>query len=311
MRTEIIMQISLQEKDKKIVVELAGGLGNQMFQYTAGLFLALQNNCGLILDTSLVGIGGTNHGITLRNFKLRPDVLFRNQESSSVTKFIKRVDNSFSNRSKFYARQQLGGIYRSDEVGYDKNLISLEAGSRVRGYFQTFAYADNLRKELLESFELGSESVWYARLAEEAKAQKPLMLHIRRGDYVSLKDDFGILAKDYYESAVQRLHANEPDSEVWIFSDSPEAASMLMKESGIENWRMIVPPLESTPNETLKLLSLAGKLIIANSTFSWWGGYLNSNQAQICAPEKWFKNRSEPLHLLPKEWIRIQSHWEN
>jgi hypothetical protein len=305
------MHKPLQGKDRNIVVELAGGLGNQMFQYTAGLFLALRNNCELILDTSSVGIGGTDHGTTLKNFKLRPDVVFRNQESSRVTKFFKRADNSLSNRSKFYARQQLGGIYRSDEVGYDKNLISLEAGTKVRGYFQTFAYADNLRDELLDSFELGTESAWYARLAEEAKARKPLMLHIRRGDYVSLKDDFGILAKDYYESAVDRLQVNEPDSEVWIFSDSPEAASMLMNESGIENWRMIVPPVESTPNETLKLLSLAGKLIIANSTFSWWGGYLNSNQAQICAPEIWFKNRFEPLHLIPEEWIRIQSHWEN
>lgn len=304
------MKNVLHERDKTIVVELAGGLGNQMFQYTAGLFLAQELQCGLILDTTSIGIGGTNHGMTLKNFKLRPDVVFRSEKKSSVTKLVKRVDNSLSNRSKVYARQNLGGIYRSDEVGYDKNLSSVRLGSTLRGYFQSFAYAEGLRQELSNNFELAIESAWYLRLAEEANARKPLMLHIRRGDYINLKDDFGILAKEYYESAVLQFEEYGTESEVWIFSDSPKAASELLGNSSIRNWKVIEPPSDSTPNETLKLLSLAGKLVIANSTFSWWGAYLNSNQAQICAPAKWFKKRSDPLHLIPEQWIRIQSHWE-
>jgi len=304
------MQKFPRQKDNNIIVELAGGLGNQMFQYTAGLFLAQEHQCGLILDTTSLGVGGTNHGVSLKNFKLRPDVLFRSEKKSTVTKFIKRVDNSLSNRSKIYSRNHFGGIYRSNEVGYDKDLSSVEVGSKLRGYFQSYAYAKDLRTELQKNFELEIESAWYHNFAEEAKKRKPMMLHIRRGDYVNLKDDFGILAKEYYENAALQLQADDPDSEVWIFSDSPEAAAKLLNNSRIRNWEVIQPPSESTPNETLKLLSFAEKLIIANSTFSWWGAYLNSNQAQICAPTKWFKNRQDPLHLLPEQWIRIQSHWE-
>jgi hypothetical protein len=294
-----------------VLIELAGGLGNQMFQYTLGQVFAKKFDAELILDVSQIGVGGTNHGIALKNFQLRDNVRFVTLHKKPLGKFLERVNNSLSHRSSTFRRLNSRAFYQSTDAGYDEKVLSLNLGKRIKGYYQSFRYADLIRDELIADFQLTEPSEWFLMTEEIAAKENPTMIHVRRGDYLNLKNDFGVLSGKYYAEACAQIAIRNGESNKWIFSDSPELMSELMESSGISNWKIIVPPSGISPNESLKLMSTARNLIMSNSTFSWWSAYLNSEPSSVYAPSHWFKNRVDPIDLLPSRWLKIPSVWEH
>jgi hypothetical protein len=299
-----------QAKDS-VLIELAGGLGNQMFQYTLGQVLAKKYDTELILDVSQIGIGGTNHGVALKNFKLRNNVKFVNIRKTNSSKFLQRVNNSLTYRSATYKKMISSRSYQSSETGFDEKALSLNRGIKIKGYYQSFKYPELILENLLADFQISEPSEWFLMTEKLAAKELPIMMHVRRGDYMSLKNDFGVLSEEYYRGACAEIELEQGNQQKWVFSDSPELMSDIMEKSGISNWKLITPPKESSPNESLKLMSTARNLIMSNSTFSWWSAYLNTNLPKICVPSKWFKNREEPLDLVPTAWLKIPSAWES
>jgi hypothetical protein len=131
--------------------------------------------------------------------------------------------------------------------------------------------------------------------------------HIRRGDYaLSANRGNGILSISYFKSVAEFLPS---EMDILVFTDSPEAISVELKELGRE-FRVITPPEESDPLESLLLMKHASHIAISNSTYSWWAATIAAPGTAVYAPTKWFELRDDPIDLLPDHWIRVKSDWK-
>ena len=299
------------KKNSRVLVEVVGGLGNQLFCYAAGAYLAKKTGTKLVLDISKVGVGAVDHGKTILNFQLDCQII---EHQSAITirfRFIRRVSNKLASLSGAYRklRDRVQRRYTARSLGYEAEFANLNQARRISGYFQSYIYADYVKDEIKNSLILKSPSPWFKESEELVKRENPIVIHIRRGDYLAAKDDFGVLAIDYYEEAVAILSEKETSRSIWIFTDSPELIRKEITNSRLQNAVIVTPPSESNPNESMILMSRASDLVISNSTYSWWAAYLAREDAHIIAPKKWFRSLKDPELLLPEHWVKITSRW--
>ena len=301
----------MTEKDSTVVVEVVGGLGNQLFCYAAGAYLAKKTNSRLVLDISKIGVGAVNHGKTILNFDLDCDFKESTAAVSNLFLFLQRVSNKAAALSGLYRkfRDCAEGRYTAQSLGYDTEFANLNQARKISGYFQSYLYADFVKEELRQTLTLKAPSDWFKEQEKIMKDENPIVIHMRRGDYLDAKEDFGVLSVSYYEAAVTVLAPYESNRKIWIFTDSPELIRDEIAGSALEMARIVIAPTESNPNESLVLMSRASDLIISNSTYSWWAAYLASDIGNVVAPDKWFKQRRDPELLLPDDWVKIKSRW--
>ena len=134
-----------------------------------------------------------------------------------------------------------------------------------------------------------------------------MAIHLRRGDYVALKDSFGVLSNKFYLMAIDRLKEIMSPSRIVIFSNDIDAANSLAKEIG---------PLASVfrPNSDISdaaiLIELSGfnYIVTANSSYSWWAATINKNKT-VVYPKPWFRSLEEPKDLIPPRWISSVASW--
>jgi hypothetical protein len=153
---------------------------------------------------------------------------------------------------------------------------------------------------------MGSELQSFVELAQ---VEKPILVHVRLGDYVSI-DTFGIPSESYYEGALTYILKNSNLDKIWLFSNEPEKAIDLLPEWAQAKIR-IIPDSSLTPAETLELMRHCHAFVIANSTFSWWGAYLSYNRDSLKAgPTPWFKGEPSPKDIIPETWKTFQAFEE-
>jgi hypothetical protein len=148
------------------------------------------------------------------------------------------------------------------------------------------------------------------KILEEASESSPISVHVRRGDYESHKDSFGLLSGEYFSEAIQVARSISPNSPIWVFSDEIDKAKTILTESNITVNRWFGEQSGLTDAETLWLMSKTSAIVLSNSSFSWWAAKLNPESKVTIAPQPWFKNLREPDYLVPPEWVRIGSNWE-
>jgi hypothetical protein len=283
-----------------ITVTLVGGLGNQLFAYYAGSALAQHRQVGLVVDTTWAA-----HGVSIRSFELDgrwidppPAVLSPLWGRSSVG--YRALSKAL--RSSRYTRDLLR-IYDSPVIGHDPGLLKQPTGSRIRGYFQSWQLvAAAVEGGAPRRPKLREESSWLVRMRAEAEAEKPLMVHVRRGDYA--QQQFGLLADPYYEHALKRLREHGLTGPVWVFSDEPERIPVGLRSGA----RFVTSPVSA--HEDLVLMSHGGGNVIANSTFSWWGAWMNPAHVPVVYPDLWFQSGPRIEGLIPPWWIPEAAAWE-
>lgn len=284
-----------------VTVTLVGGLGNQLFSYYAGAVLARHRQVGLVVDATWAA-----HGVSIHSFELdgrwihpRPSALRPLWGRSSVgyRAFMKAV------RSSRYTRD-LCRIYDSPVLGHDPELLKQPIGTRIRGYFQSWQLvAEAVTGGTPRRPRLREESSWLVRMREEAEADKPLMVHVRRGDYT--QHEFGLLSDSYYKHALTRLRERGLTGPVWVYSDEPESIPVSLRS----NARVVTSPVSA--HEELVLMSYGAGNVIANSTFSWWGAWMNPADVPVVYPDPWFRAGPFIEGLIPPWWIPEAAAWES
>ncbi len=287
-----------------IVVKLKGGLGNQMFQYATGLFVAFKNNEELKFDAT--GYEDPRHmnSDTPRKYRLFP---FNISGSVASLEEVKRYRNRFGIFSKAlrYFNQRILKKYYTD---YDPKFFK-KNHKYIEGYFQSeknfLPIANKIRKEFTLKKEFESEDF----ILEKNKIDKikSVSIHIRRGDYVNDKatnNYFGVYSKEYYEKAIVLMNAKIESPIFYFFSDDIE---WVKKEFGEQNNFNYISNGEFKDYEELMLMATCANNIIANSSFSWWGAWLNQNPNKIViAPKKWVNREPDPhFNVIPDDWVRI------
>ena len=299
---------------QQVTVNLIGGLGNQLFQYAAGKYLANKLDTRLTLNLRQIGTGGTFREPDILQMNLKDVLVVGNIGRTLTPRFFLAPKRAyFSTLRRLTSQEKLirrNQIFRPESDGFDPRLLEISRPMRLEGYFQTHKYADFLYEELLELCELKAPSTWYLEKLDEISFSNPIALHIRRTDYGALARSFGLLSSQYYREALNALPESLRDNKVLVFSDEISEAKKVLKHIDREFVFLEVNSF-STPAENLTLMSKCSANVIANSTFSWWGAYLNVNSSGTVAPAQWFRNMREPIKILPPNWNTIQSSWEN
>ena len=291
----------------RLEIQIAGGLGNQLFMLFAGLFFADYLGKNAAFDVSdLRRIKKLHPGRNLVDLGLLDGYPVSDKSSffADSPRFRKFLNGGLvgGNADRWIHRK----TFRPKEFGYVAPELIPEDTKRLRGYFQTWRYVTQLNgfsrvKAVIES----AVSPWALNMGEELESTSPLCLHIRRSDYVLSKNrPIGLLSLEYFAEIAFRY----PSESIWIFTDSPNEFKEidLVLKSKIQ---IVNPPKGSDHIDSLYLMSKAKSLAISNSTYSWWAAMITRPETQIFAPRKWFRSLSDPIDLIPISWTAIESQW--
>lgn len=288
----------------KVIVKLNGGLGNQMFQWALARMIQVTTDMDVRLDMSYFS-NSYARPYQLDIFKIEPNF---------VEDFWTKLKLAFIWKFRAFLRwERVFGytVFSEKQFNFDRNIHRIKPNTYIEGFFQSELYFKCIEGTLREDFK-------FATLPDENNRKVLNMissgvsvsLHIRRGDYVNkkrYKDLYAECSLNYYLKAVQYFEKKYPSFTVFVFSDDIEWVR--------KNLRLPCKSVYVAHNkgkdsfEDLRLMSSCTHNIIANSTFSWWGAWLNSNPGKIViAPKKWFKDDSiVQTDIIPAEWVRIDN----
>lgn len=282
-----------------IVVKLQGGLGNQMFQYAMGRQLSLQNACPLFLDLSFLMQKATP-SYTKREYQLG----------------VFPVKASLDRKGKYYhhgiasrIRTKLNGMSHIPDPGtlFHPEILREAPPMYLEGFWQSERYFADAAREIRNDFSyhgpVGEKNqVWFGLI----HAGNAVSLHVRRGDYVTSGPTYHNLCDlRYYQDAIALLAETIEDPVFFIFSDDIPWVKANLDISGPHHFVFNNTGPQSFMD--MVLMSNCKHHIIANSSFSWWGAWLNPDeQKKVIAPAKWFNNPEiDTRDMIPSTWISL------
>jgi len=277
-----------------IISLILGGLGNQFFQYAAARQIAYTRSVSLKLET---------RGFRYPKYAAHPYCLDKFNivgERTRPTDYLSLAARAL--------RQQV--LVREDMNAFNHKLSDIQDGVILVGYWQNPAYFTDIAGLLRKEFSLRAPpSAATARVAEKIQAEESVSIHVRRSDYVRNPRNvemFEECSLDYYRAAMKFIAARYAGAHFFVFSDDSDWALRHLQKSDFP-MTFVTHNDALTAHEDLTLMQQCRHNIIANSTFSWWAAWLNSNARKIViSPRKWFKNsRRNEIDLLPADWIRL------
>ena len=291
-----------------VVSYVLGGIGNQMFQYAAGRALALTNSQKLLLDLSDFSDYRLHHGFELSRVF---NVVTESAETFTVHQLLGWRENYLAR--KVLRRPQFAGLRGKTFVveplfNYWPDFFNLTGDCYLYGYWQSERYFKAVESVIRQDFTFREPLKEHnAELALEMATIQAVSLHVRRGDYVSDPKNRNVMAicdLEYYRKAISYIAERVDCPVFYIFSDDVPWVKKNLSVAfpcvyvehnrGAESYR------------DMQLMSLCQHHVIANSSFSWWGAWLNANPEKIViAPKHWFRNGNDDGDLIPDEWVRL------
>lgn len=278
----------------KLRVYLRGGLGNQLFQYAAGLYFAQKQGFTLEVRTDLLPkredrIGGVSRWpMQLDSFSRSGEALSKANQPSSRTNLFAKVMQIQRALGDLVPKSMYAlGIIASERAGMP-NSANLKRVTVLNSYCISSVPAVHLGEDLKSQIKRVREpSLEYRNLRLQSEIEQPIILHVRSGDYLQLSNVYGSTDFNLITKTINQIKALSP-APVWLFTDSPESID---KEfvSNLEVVKIVGPDVISRPIEVLNLLSSGSHLVCANSTLSWWAAYLCGTRTQV-----WFPGRGNP-----------------
>jgi len=286
-----------------ILVELNGGIGNQMFQYAAAKSLALYNHTILKLDITPAPQKSMPVELKQRPFGLHyfnlNDPIAKPSEIEGLVK--KNIIEKIIEKIKPNHKRK---VYREPFFHFDQNFLNAGKNVYLKGLWQSEKYFKQFEKEIRSLF-VFKEIPGFA-IAQKIRQENSVSIHIRRGDYLTKisQEVLGSLPLDYYQQGVELIKSRVSNPVFYFFSDDIDWAKNNFK---LPNAVFVSNDLTKDHIEDLYLMSLCKHNIIANSSFSWWGAWLNKNPGKnVIAPKKWFnKGPKDTQDLIPVEWMKI------
>ena len=314
---------------KPLRVMLTGGLGNQLFQLAAALYFAENrpvelvdsigrprtNSFGLpdidtfVLPLDVLIIKSDKYSMLISKtsgFMLRKGMNPHWYEKNKLFEFLTQLLSSIL--LSIYLKDKVA-LSASNNVGYSDDIKA--SGSKfLVGYFQSYKWLENTEvlKKMHNMSPKNKDDSNFLNWIKLAKSEKPIILHLRLGDYRN-ENSFGIPNPDYYKRSLDYILKLNSNNKVWIFSDETDSALDFLPQEYLDHYKLIdTRNLDSA--QTLEIMKYGISYVIGNSTFSWWAATLSkTNSPIVVAPCPWFKSLEEPESLIPNNWIRV-SAWE-
>lgn len=295
-----------------IIVNINGGLGNQMSQYALGKALSIEKKTELKLYVKEVTEKNNHNGFELQNvFNITSEVATDAERKlvlgiRHTHKLIKLLRSKKLNflRGKHYIVEQ--------SSNYDKNIKNIPKSVFLRGFWRSEKYFLDHREEILKKFSFKNKfSNENLKIAKKIQEKTSVAIHIRRGDYISnpsTSKTFVSLDFQYYQKAIEKLDLDKSRTLLVFFSDDIDWVKSNIINQLLSDYQCIT--IDNNKGDEsyndMHLMSLCNHNIIANSSFSWWGAWLNTNPDKVViAPKKWSSISNNTNDLIPKKWLKV------
>ncbi len=288
-----------------------------MFQYAVAKAIVSKTDGELYLDTTLLeksyllGKNVTRREVELDIFHLsRANKSYRpftiNLGYSKLSLRIYELVNLF-----YFKKKRIAKIIQNQRISPLDFINKVTGNCYLIGSFQSELYFDDIKSEIVKEFEFKEDLVGENKLTELLiKSTNAVAIHVRRGDYLYSHnvDIHGVCSIDYYAKAIGYIKNQINNCTFFVFSDDIEWTQHNLNFGDSQKY-FIVHNNGSNSYNDMRLMSLCKHNIIANSSFSWWGAWLNQNPDKIViAPQKWFNYQeynAMAQNIIPKSWIKL------
>lgn len=283
-----------------IIIRIGGGLGNQMFQFALYRELEYLGKKVAIDDFHIKKYGNQHNGFELVD-------VFRCKYNEATLEDIYRLSDAQLTIFDRIKRKVLGNRKRTHYIEKQYNFhpeILQSDECYLEGYWQSYEYFQNIEKQITDVFQFEAfKDAQNRSISQRMAENNSVAIHIRRGDYMNAanRESLGdICTKEYYTRAMEYIEAEVINPQWFLFTDDIEWCKENFPQCYIVDWNT-----GKASYRDMQLMTLCKHNIIANSTFSWWGAWLNRNPNKIViAPAKW-KNNGDVPDICPKKWVKI------
>jgi hypothetical protein len=295
-----------------IICNLSGGLGNQMFQHACARATSLRLNMPLKYCTDILMQQQSHNGLELEwVFGLKLEQASES-ELREMVGYVRRYPYVRRLLSKKAFSIFSGGRYLTDYyMKFQNDLVdSAKNGAYLHGYWQSEKYFADISEIIRSDFTFSSPLTGVNKdMADMISQDVSVSIHVRRGDYVSNPNAAKVLgACDlvYYKSALEYFLGKYPKGNVFAFSDDPDWVAKEI-QPGFPSMVIVNSNQGESSYIDMELMSMCDHHIISNSSFSWWGAWLNASPSKkVVAPKNWFSNkRYDSRHITPLSWRQL------
>lgn len=294
-----------------IIVNITGGLGNQMFQYAIAKSISKKNKDIFKLDTSFYPKQSLRK-YELDLFNIEENIASNNEVDSLKGKegLIFKVKNRLKIKNKkpssYKADSLLLNSAKNTNKIFEKEIFDSVGDIYLDGYWQSEEYFKDIRDDIINDFApkngISDEASKYINDIENSNS---VSLHVRRGDYVdnTMFKGSGLTVTEmpYYKDAIEFMNSKVKNPKYFIFSDD---IAWCKENFDFLESKVFVDDTKSAIYDMV-LMSKCKHNVIANSTFSWWGAWLNENKNKIViSPKIWYRTNHN-LHLAQREWMKL------
>lgn len=282
-----------------IIQNFFGGIGNQLFQYAAAYSLSLKIKKKIFYDYSLLSSFKFAQNNKIKNI-FRVNIYQKKKLNFFYLvfcNFIKKIILRISFLNKFQTFYMTENNFHKFENYSPDPILML-------GYWQDIKFFLNNEEELKNNL-LFRKFKKNKFLLSSINIKNSVSIHIRRGDYLSKKNNINyVLPIDYYISAIHTMNIKLKNPSYFIFSDDKNLIHLNLTEQFKKNKFILVNT--DKDYKDLYYMTLCKHNIMSNSTFSWWGAWLNKNKKKIIIyPKSWFKNNIPNPNIFYKDWIKL------
>ncbi|SEC11181.1 alpha-1,2-fucosyltransferase [Paenibacillus sp. GP183] len=284
-----------------VIVKVIGGLGNQMFQYA--FYRSLKE---IYSNTKLDVLSFENYhlhnGFELENIFKNIKTEYANPKE--IKEFSDCKKGAISNiRRKLFGVKQT--YYCEEYLGYNKSIKNNTANMYFDGYWQSEKYFLDIENVIRKEFTfIPFNEKKNILMSNKMSQTNSICIHIRRGDYVNHPLYSNICNLEYYQNAIDYMKNNIANPFFYVFSDDIswcQNTFNITTQVDYIDWNK-----GNKSYRDMQLMSMCKHNIIANSTFSWWGAWLNSHPDKIVvAPKRILNSDNDVVDLIPENWIRI------
>ena len=298
-----------------IIVGIKNGLGNQMFQYAFGKILEWRYKVSIQFDIMaedfISGMRTDMEIFKIEDFQVADKKMVNGFKPFSVAKY--KIEKKYL----AYAYFKLRRIFQSKKLVTERlpsqfipiiNHLDLSQDYYFMGHWMNLRYYEGYEDRIKTLFALKDISFYSTEIAMEI-ATSPyttISLHIRRGDYLTA-DFIEVVGMYYYRQALAIMLENVENPFLYIFTNDEKWVST--KFDPMLPYKIVNINFGADSYKDMMLMSLCHHNIIANSSFSWWGAWLNRHPDKIViAPRKWYSDTQRNRYvaeMVPKEWIRL------